>query len=111
ALVGAPRVAWLDLATGFATELAIQDMWPEFAPGDVIVDAGGGTAEDGRRRAASLASAHIHFVDCRITDAMLFVGGSAAAVRVIPPYLDLLGAWTHCGLAGTGYHGGMEEGR
>src|SRR4029453_3333713 len=95
---------------GLDTELAIQDVWPEFAPGDVIVDAGGGSAEDGRRRAASLASARIRFVDCRVGDNELFVGGDADAIRLIARYLDCLGAWTHCGPAGTGYHGGEGEG-
>jgi 6-phosphogluconate dehydrogenase (decarboxylating) len=54
--LASPRVVWLDLADGFATELAIQDVWPECAPGDVVVDAGAGSPADARRRAASLAS-------------------------------------------------------
>src|SRR5262245_53600398 len=52
--LASPRVVWLDLADGFATELAIQDVWPECAPGDVVVDAGAGSPEDAKRRAASL---------------------------------------------------------
>jgi 6-phosphogluconate dehydrogenase (decarboxylating) len=103
----APRIAWLDLPTGFATELAIQDVWPEFSPGDVIVDTGGGTSHDGRRRAASLASANIRFVDARIVrdnGGALFLGGDAEAVEILAPYVGALAArWTHCGGAGTGY--------
>lgn len=102
----APRVAWLDLPTGFATELAIQDVWPEFAPGDVIVDAGAGNAADASRRAAALASAHIRFVRCRVSDGAggsLVLGGDAAAIAVVAPYADIVAGpkgWTH----GSGYH-------
>lgn len=109
------RVAWLDLPTGYATELAIQDVWPEFSPGDVIVDAGGGTPEDGARRTVQLASARLLFVDCRVQvegDRLaLYIGGDDAAVRAIAPYADALAGparWTHCGPAGSGYHHAME---
>jgi 6-phosphogluconate dehydrogenase len=102
-----PRVAWLDLPTGFATELAIQDVWPEFSPGDVIVDSGGGTVHDAKRRAASLASANIRFVDARTVrenGIALFLGGDAAAIEIVAPYADALApGWTHCGGPGTGY--------
>jgi 6-phosphogluconate dehydrogenase (decarboxylating) len=107
------RVAWLDLPSGFETELAIQDVWPEFSPGDVIVDTGGGTPADGARRAAQLASVRLLFVDgrVRIDDGRvaLYLGGEEAAVRAVAPYADSLAGpsrWTHCGPAGTGYHGG-----
>jgi 6-phosphogluconate dehydrogenase len=109
-----PRVAWLDLPTGFATELAIQDVWPELAPGDAIVDAGEGVAADGIRRAASLASARIQFVDCRVRreDGHVFVGGDDAAIGVIAPYLAIIAGdagWTHSGPAGAGYHSRMGD--
>lgn len=114
--LSAPRVAWLDLPTGFATELAIQEVWPEFAPGDVIVDAGGGEVADGVRRAASLASARIHFVDCWVqasdTGFELFMGGDPAAIRIVAPYVEILcegGRWTHCGPAGSGYHAALAS--
>jgi len=105
--LAAPRIAWLDLPTGYSTELAIQDVWPEFSPGDVIVDSGAGTCDDGRRRAAALASARMWFVDARIVrenGMALFLGGDAAAIAIVAPYADVLAAgWTHCGAAGTGY--------
>ena len=114
--LAAPRVVWLDLATGFATELAIQDAWPELAPGDVIVDAGGGDASDGHRRAASLASARIHFIDCFVhgdeSRLALSVGGDPVAVRVLAPYADIVAGatqWTHCGPPGAGYHAGLRN--
>ena len=113
--LAAPRVAWIELATGFATELAIADVWPEFAEGDVIVSAGHGDAADARRRAAALASARIHFVDCvvhRDPALSLRLGGHDAAIAVLTPYLDIAAgraAWTHGGQSGASYHCGMDE--
>ena len=103
--LAAPRVVWLDLADGFATELAIQDVWPECVPGDVVVDMGAGTRDDAKRRAASLASARVHFVDCHVRpDGLIVFGGGEDALRIVAPYADLAGQWTHGGPAGSGYH-------
>jgi 6-phosphogluconate dehydrogenase len=104
--LAAPRVVWLRLPDGFATELAIQDVWPELDPGDVVVDAGSGAATDGRRRAASLASARIGFVDCGMADGALFLGGETEAIRIVAPYAGTIAGeagWMHCGPAGAGY--------
>jgi 6-phosphogluconate dehydrogenase (decarboxylating) len=110
--LAAPRVVWLDQADGFATEIAIQDVWPECVPGDVIVDAGAGTPDDARRRAASLASARLHFVDCHVDfEGRLAFGGSEDAMRIVSPYADLAGQWTHRGPCGSGYHARLESGR
>jgi len=106
----APRLVWLDLADGFATELAIQDVWPECVPGDVVVDAGAGTVADARRRAASLAAARLHFVDCFAgEDGRLAFGGSDDAMRIVAPYADLAGQWTHRGGSGSGYHARLDS--
>jgi 6-phosphogluconate dehydrogenase len=108
--LAAPRVIWLDLADGFATELAIQDVWPECAAGDVVVDAGAGTPGDAKRRASSLASVRLHFVDCHVDgDGSLAFGGSDSAMRIVAPYADLAGPWTHRGPCGSGYHARLES--
>ena len=108
--LAAPRVVWLDLADGYATELAIQDVWPECAPGDVIVDTGVGAPDDAKRRAASLASVQLHFVDCHVdADGLLSFGGSEDAMRIIAPYADLAGQWLHRGPCGSGYHARLES--
>ena len=107
--LAAPRVVWLDFADGYATELAIQDVWPECAPGDVLVDAGMGTPEDAKRRAASLASAQLYFVDCHVdADGALSFGGSEDAMRIVAPYADLAGQWTHRGPCGSGYDARLD---
>lgn len=106
----APRVVWLDLADGFATELAIQDVWPECVPGDLVIDSGAGVPADAQRRAASLASVRLHFVDCFVgEDGRLAFGGSDDAMRIVAPYADLAGQWVHRGGSGSGYHARLES--
>lgn len=107
----APRVTLLDLADGFATELAIQDVWPECAAGDVIVDLAFATANDGKRRASSLASVRMHFVDAALHGDRLYAGGDAPAIALVAPCFDALcQQWTHCGEPGSGYHAGINAG-
>jgi 6-phosphogluconate dehydrogenase (decarboxylating) len=113
--LSAPRIVCLDLGDGFATELAIQDVWPECAPGDVVVDFGGGEQGDGRRRADALASVRMHFVDAhahRDGDGLLVrVGGHADAIRAVAALFDALCGkmrWTHGGPPGSGYHAAMN---
>src|SRR4029077_1762041 len=60
----APRVLWLMVPAGTATELAVQDLWPELARGDLIVDGGNANYKDSQRRGIALASAGLRFVDC-----------------------------------------------
>ena len=108
--LAAPRITMLDLADGFATELAIQDVWPECAAGDVIVDFGRGTRADGQRRAAALASVRMHFIDATLSEKALHVGGEALAIAIAAPYFDGLGVqWTHKGPPGSGYHAALNE--
>jgi len=114
--LSAPRVVCLDLADGFTAELAIQDVWPECTAGDVIVDFGGGTPGDGRRRADALASVRMHFVDAharRDDDGFLVrVGGHADAIRAVAALFDALcgkARWTHGGPPGSGYHAAMND--
>lgn len=104
-----PRVVWLDVPAGVATELAIADVWPEMAAGDVIVDTGPAHFADARRRVAALASVGIHFVDCalRHEPAVMLTGGHPDAARVVAPYAALLAPasrWRHCGPAGAAHY-------
>src|SRR3954468_13985042 len=41
-----PRVVWLMVPAGTATEVMIEDVWPELARGDVIVDGGNAYYKD-----------------------------------------------------------------
>ena len=126
--LAAPRVVWLMVPAGRATEIAVQDLWPELARGDVIVDGGNANYKDSQRRAAGLATAGIEFVDCGVSGGVwglangytLMYGASAAAARRIEPYARVLApapdrGHLHCGPAGAGHfvkmiHNGIEYG-
>lgn len=98
-----PRVVWLDVLPGRTTELAIQDVWPELARGELIVDGGDGDWRDARRREASLAAAGVHFADVALVDGELLVGGGDASMTALRPLLAAWGAWRHCGAAGAAH--------
>jgi len=124
----APRVVWLMVPAGAATELAIETVWPELRKGDVIVDGGNANYKDSQRRATALAAAGIHFVDCGVSGGVwgndngyaLMYGGSAAAAAILAPYARILApaadkGWLHCGPPGSGHfvkmiHNGIEYG-
>ena len=124
----APRVVWLMVPAGATTELAIETIWPELAAGDVIVDGGNANYKDSQRRAAALAAAGIHFVDCGVSGGVwglengyaLMFGGNAAAAGLIAPLARILApapdhGWLHCGPSGAGHfvkmiHNGIEYG-
>ena len=125
--LAAPRVVWLAVPAGATTELVIEDVWPELARGDAIVDSGNAQYKDSQRRAAAHASAGIHFVDCGMSGAFglddvctLMYGGTAEAARLVLPYMKILAAaedrgHLHCGAPGAGHfvrmiHGGIECG-
>jgi 6-phosphogluconate dehydrogenase len=123
-----PRVIWLMVPAGTATELAVQDLWPELARGDLIVDGGNANYKDSQRRASALTSAGLHFIDCGVSGGVwgldagyaLMFGGTAEAARIFEPYARVLApapdrGWLHCGPAGAGHfvkmiHNGIEYG-
>jgi 6-phosphogluconate dehydrogenase len=128
AQLAAPRVVWLMVPAGATTELMIEDVWPELARGDVIVDGGNAYYKDSQRRAAALASAGIHFVDCGVSGGVwglengytLMYGANPEAARRVLPYMKILAPDSdhdhlHCGVPGAGHfvkmiHNGIEYG-
>lgn len=59
AALSAPRVLWIMLPAGSATETAIHTLSDLLSPGDIIVDGGNTFYEDDLRRAALLAESGI----------------------------------------------------
>jgi 6-phosphogluconate dehydrogenase len=122
------RVVWLMVPAGAATELVIEDVWPELARDDVIVDGGNAYYQDSQRRAAALAAAGIRFVDCGVSGGVwglehgytLMFGADAGGARAVEPFARLLApaqdrGWLHCGPPGAGHfvkmiHNGIEYG-
>ena len=124
--LSAPRIVWLMVPAGHVTELAVQDVWPELARGDLIVDGGNANYKDSQRRGISLASAGVRFVDCGVSGGVWglengythMFGGDDAAAAMIEPFIKILApapdaGWLHCGPCGAGHfvkmiHNGIE---
>ena len=126
--LSAPRVVWLMLPAGEATEQAIHELIPMLAPGDVIVDGGNSNFHDGERRGALCAQHDIGFMDAGTSGGVwglangycLMVGGAPEVVAHVIPALKVLApaadrGWAHVGPVGAGHftkmiHNGIEYG-
>jgi 6-phosphogluconate dehydrogenase len=130
ALVGAldpPRIVWVMVPAGDATESTIHELGEMLASGDVVVDGGNANWRDSVRRGAELAERDIGFVDCGTSGGVwgrhegycLMVGGDPAHVATVQPAFDALrpaqGGYAHVGAVGAGHftkmvHNGIEYG-
>lgn len=126
--LSAPRIVWLMLPAGAATEQAIEQLVPRLSRGDLIVDGGNAFYKDSMRRMALLQAHGIEFADAGVSGGVwglengyaLMVGGSDPAIAALAPYLKILAptpvsGWLHCGPAGSGHfvkmiHNGIEYG-
>lgn len=123
-----PKVVWLMLPAGAATEEMVLDLRGRLSPDDVIVDGGNANYRDSQRRGAMLAAAGIRFVDAGTSGGIwgleegycLMVGGEPDTIAVIEPVLRALApapdrGWAHVGPVGAGHytkmvHNGIEYG-
>ena len=123
-----PRVVWLMVPAGDATQQAIDALAARLAPGDLLVDGGNANYRDSQRRGAALASRGIRFADCGVSGGVhglangyaLMFGGDAEAAAILAPYARILApapdaGWLHCGPVGAGHfvkmiHNGIEYG-
>lgn len=124
----APRIVWLMLPAGEATESQIDELRDLLEPGDVVVDGGNSHYQDSILHGATLGEDEIMFVDAGVSGGIwgreegygLMVGGPEQAVALIEPALKVLAptpdnGWLHCGLTGSGHfvkmiHNGIEYG-
>lgn len=124
----APRIVWLMLPAGAATEQAIETLVPKLSRGDLLVDGANAFYKDSMRRAALLQAHGLEFADAGVSGGIwglengyaLMVGGSAGAFAMLKPYVEILApsatsGWLHCGPAGAGHfvkmiHNGIEYG-
>jgi 6-phosphogluconate dehydrogenase len=121
-----PRVVWLMVPAGDATETSFQTLLPLLEDGDVLVDGGNSNFRDSQRRAGLAAENHVHFMDAGVSGGIwgleegycIMVGGDEEGFRLIEPFLrDLTeeGGHAHVGPAGAGHfvkmvHNGIEYG-
>ncbi|MHB1053256.1 MAG: phosphogluconate dehydrogenase (NAD(+)-dependent, decarboxylating) [Thiobacillus sp.] len=124
----APRIVWLMLPAGDATETTLHALRPMLAPGDLIVDGGNAFYKDVQRRTAWLAERQIEFSDAGVSGGVwglengycVMFGASDAAAARLRPYMEALApapdrGWLHCGSVGSGHfvkmvHNGIEYG-
>jgi 6-phosphogluconate dehydrogenase len=126
--LAAPRIVWLMLPAGKATDQAIQDLAALLSPGDLLVDGANGFYQDATARAQRLQGLGIRFVDVGVSGGVwglangycLMAGGAAEDIRGLTPFLQLLAptpdtGWLHAGPVGAGHftkmvHNGIEYG-
>jgi 6-phosphogluconate dehydrogenase len=94
----APRVFWVMLPAGAATESTINALITLAAPGDIIVDGGNSFYKDDIRRAKSCAMKSLHYVDVGTSGGVwglqrgycMMIGGDKEAVERLDPIFDTL---------------------
>ncbi|ARQ69753.1 phosphogluconate dehydrogenase (NAD(+)-dependent, decarboxylating) [Streptomyces marincola] len=122
----APRVVWLMVPSGEATQSVVDELSDLLSEGDVVVDGGNSRWTDDARHAEQLGARGIGFVDCGVSGGVwglengyaLMYGGDAEHVAKVQPVFDALkpegdaGA-VHAGKVGAGHfakmvHNGIE---
>jgi 6-phosphogluconate dehydrogenase len=124
--LAAPRVVFVMVPAGDATEAQITQLVEHLEPGDVIVDGGNASFKDSVRRHALCAERGIRFVDAGVSGGIwglqigycLMAGGDDDAVALVEPAFRTLapeGGYLHAGPPGAGHyvkmiHNGIEYG-
>jgi 6-phosphogluconate dehydrogenase len=121
-----PRIVWMMVPAGDATEQTITEATPLLARGDVLVDGGNSNYRDSIRRAAAAKAKGIHYIDAGTSGGIwglqvgycLMVGGDPEPVKLLEPvFRDLApeDGYLHAGPHGAGHyvkmiHNGIEYG-
>lgn len=124
----APRIVWLMLPAGAATEAAIRALAPLLSAGDLLVDGANGYYHDAQGRGEHLHGLGLRFVDVGVSGGIwglqngycLMAGGSVEDLARLRPFLQVLApspetGWLHAGPVGAGHftkmvHNGIEYG-
>jgi 6-phosphogluconate dehydrogenase len=115
-----PRSVWIMLPAGEPTEAAIQAVADLLQTGDTILEGGNSHYKDSVRRAASLQSRGIDFLDVGISGGIwglaegysVMVGGEKETVERQRPLFETLApepdrGWGHVGPVGSGHYAKM----
>jgi 6-phosphogluconate dehydrogenase len=93
-----PRAVWVMVPAGEVTETTVARLSELLAAGDTIVDGGNAFYKDDVRRAKSLKSKGIHYIDCGTSGGIwgldrgycLMIGGEKEAVDRLDPIFESL---------------------
>ncbi len=123
-----PRVVWVMVPSGDATERVLKELERRLEHGDVVIDGGNSNYKDTQRRGAMLAQSGIGLVDVGTSGGIwglengysMMVGGEKENIQLIEPVLRALApapdqGWAHIGVRGAGHfakmiHNGIEYG-
>ena len=121
-----PRVVWLMLPSGEATEGAFADLLGLLSAGDLVIEGGNSRYTDSIRRAGQAEARGLRFLDCGVSGGVwgleegycLMVGGPEDAFADAEPLFAALapeGGYAHLGPSGAGHyvkmvHNGIEYG-
>jgi 6-phosphogluconate dehydrogenase len=124
--LSSPRAIWLMVPAGDAVDQTIEQLLPQLAKGDVIIDGGNSNYKDSIRRAEKLQAQGLHFVDAGTSGGIwglkvgycMMVGGEKEIVERLEPIFKTLApkdGYAHVGPHGAGHfvkmiHNGIEYG-
>ncbi len=124
--LSSPRVVWVMVPSGEATQQTVDALGELLDEGDVVVDGGNSRWTDDFAHAEELRDKGIGFIDCGVSGGVwglengyaLMAGGSAEDVKKVQPIFDALKpegefGWVHAGDVGAGHfskmvHNGIE---
>lgn len=124
----APRIVWVMVPAGEATDATIASLADLLAPGDLVIDGGNTHYTDDQRHAGVLKSKGIHFMDVGVSGGVwgpvrgyaLMAGGSDEDYQRVLPIFETLkpegeNGLVHAGPVGGGHfakmvHNGIEYG-
>jgi len=125
-LLAPPRIVWMMVPAGEATEQTITELTPLLSRGDIFVDGGNSNYHDTQRRAAAAKARGLQYVDAGTSGGIwglqigycMMVGGDPEPVKLLEPvFRDLAPehGYLHAGPSGAGHyvkmvHNGIEYG-
>ncbi|HUQ50623.1 MAG TPA: decarboxylating 6-phosphogluconate dehydrogenase [Gammaproteobacteria bacterium] len=132
-----PRAIWIMIPAG-AVEAVIEELEPQLAAGDTLIDGGNSHYVDDVRRSTALDKRGVHYLDVGVSGGIwgreegycLMIGGDAATATRLTPLFTALApsaagvppsgstaahGYLHCGPSGAGHfvkmvHNGIEYG-
>jgi len=126
--LNAPRIVWVMVPAGKATDNTVEQLSNLLSEGDIIIDGGNSNYKDSARHAANLEPKGIEFLDCGTSGGIwgisegysMMIGGKPEVVEQMRPIFETLApgkdqGWGHMGPHGAGHfvkmvHNGIEYG-